>query len=55
MKLVKVTPKFYEDCQKYGANKNKQLLESEAGRPCVLILSLKYKGKKTEICCSNEI
>ena len=46
MQLVKVTPKFFEVCEKCGANKNKQLLESEAGRPCVLILSLKYHGKK---------
>ncbi|MBP3570312.1 MAG: hypothetical protein J6K04_14240 [Lachnospiraceae bacterium] len=46
MQLVKVTPDFFEMCENYGANRNRQLLESEAGRPCVLILTLKYKGKK---------
>ncbi|MBO5353892.1 MAG: hypothetical protein J6J44_14390 [Lachnospiraceae bacterium] len=46
MELVKVTPEFYELCEKYGANKNRQLLVSEAGRPCVLVVSLVYCGKK---------
>lgn len=46
MQLVKVTSDFFEACEKYRANENRQLLESEAGRPCVLILSLKYRGKK---------
>lgn len=46
MELVKVTAEFYEDCNKYGANENNQLLQNETGRPCVLILALKYKGKK---------
>lgn len=46
MELVKVTTEFYEDCARYGANENNQLLQSEAGRPCVLILSLKYRGKR---------
>lgn len=46
MELVKITQEFFEECKKHGANKNRQLLESEAGRPCVLILSLKYQGKR---------
>lgn len=46
MELVKVTPEFYELCEKYGANKNRQLLVSEAGRPCVLVVSLVYRGEK---------
>ena len=46
MQLVKITSDFFALCEKYGANENRQLLVSEAGRPCVLVLSLKYQGKK---------
>lgn len=46
MQLVKVTQAFFDACEKHGANANRQLLISEVGRPCVLVLSLKYQGKK---------
>ncbi len=44
MKLVKVSKQFYSDAIANGTNK--ELLENEAGRPCVLIIDLIYKGEK---------
>lgn len=44
MKLVKVNKQFYIDALSNGTNK--ELLENEAGRPCVLIIDLIYKGVK---------
>ena len=46
MNLVKVKGNFFKKCKKNGADKNNQLLHNEAGRPCVLIVKLKYKGQK---------
>lgn len=46
MNLVKVKWNFFKKCKKNGADKNNQLLHNEAGRPCVLIMKLKYKDKK---------
>lgn len=45
MNLVKVQGEFFELCKKAGADPYNQLLHNEAGRPCVLIVKLKYKGK----------
>lgn len=44
MQLVKVGNQFYEECKKRGTDK--ELLFNKSGRPCVLILKLKYKGQK---------
>lgn len=44
MRIVKVKQLFFEEYRKY--NDDNQLLESDNGRPCVLILKLKYKGKR---------
>lgn len=44
MQLVKVGTQFFEECKKRGTDK--ELLYNKSGRPCVLILKLKYKGKK---------
>lgn len=43
MDIVKVKKSFMEEYQKH--TDNDQMLESEVGRPCVLIMKLKYKGK----------
>ena len=48
MKLVKVKYNFFKMCKDAGADTNNQLLHNEAGRPCVLLMKLKYKGKKTD-------
>lgn len=42
MQLVKVGEQFYQECKKHGTDK--ELLFNKSGRPCVLILKLKYKG-----------
>lgn len=44
MQLVTVNKQFFEECKKYGTDR--ELLCDKAGRPCVLILSLIYKGNK---------
>ena len=44
MQLVKVGKQFYQECKKNGTDK--ELLFNKNGRPCVLLLKLKYKGKK---------
>lgn len=46
MNLVKVKSNFFKKCKLNGADPNNQLLHNEAGRPCVLIVKLMYKGKK---------
>lgn len=46
MNLVKIDDQFFAMCKNAGADPNNQLLHNEAGRPCVLILKLKYKGQK---------
>jgi len=43
MQLVKVGTQFYQECKARGLDK--ELLFNKGGRPCVLILKLKYKGK----------
>jgi len=43
MNLVKVKQSFYSLCEKNGINE--ELMLNEKGRPCVLIIQLKYKGK----------
>ncbi|MGN1157481.1 MAG: hypothetical protein ACI4TK_14995 [Agathobacter sp.] len=48
MKLVKVTYDFFKMCKDAGADPNNQLLHNEAGRPCVLLLKLKYKGQNID-------
>ena len=42
MQLVKVGEQFYQECKKRGTDK--ELLFNKNGRPCVLIVKLKYKG-----------
>lgn len=48
MNLVKVHWKFFKECKSAGADPHNQLLHNEAGRPCVLIIKLTYKGKKRD-------
>ena len=43
MRLVKVSNEFFEKCRKN--NVHKELLFNEDGRPSVLIIRLKYKGR----------
>ena len=43
MKLVKISDRFFTDCQSNGTAD--ELLFNEDGRPSVLIVRLKYKGK----------
>lgn len=43
MQLVKVKEQFYQECKKHGTDK--ELLFNKGGRPCVLIVKLKYKGQ----------
>lgn len=43
MQLVKVGNQFYQECKARGLDK--ELLFNKNGRPCVLILKLKYKGQ----------
>lgn len=43
MELVKVKPEFYTKCTEKKADS--ELLYNEAGRPCVLVVHLKYKEK----------
>lgn len=43
MQLVKVGEQFYQECKKHGTDK--ELLFNKRGRPCVLIVKLKYKGQ----------
>lgn len=46
MQIVKVSDQFYIDCKVHGTDK--ELLFNKSGRPCVLIVQLKYKGKKQD-------
>ena len=46
MNLVKVKDTFFKECKSQGADPYNQLLHNEAGRPCVLVVKLKYKGVK---------
>ena len=43
MQLVKVKPDFFEECKKRDIDK--EILYNEAGRPGVLLVKMKYKGK----------
>lgn len=43
MQLVKVGDQFYQECKKRGMDQ--EMLFNKSGRPCVLIMKLKYKGK----------
>lgn len=42
MNLVKVSSQFFSDCIAHGTDK--ELLFNKSGRPCILIMNLKYKG-----------
>ena len=44
MRIVKVTGEYYKQCKNHGTDQ--ELLANEAGRPCVLLINLEYKGKK---------
>ena len=44
MKIVKLKKLFIVEYKKHTSND--QLLESDAGRPCVLLITLKYRGVK---------
>lgn len=46
MKQVKVSDDFYQKCKEF--NTDKEIMYNEAGRPCVLILKLDYKGKQQD-------
>lgn len=46
MRLVKVSPIFYQKCK--DNNTIGELLHNERGRPCVLLVRLKYKGKNRD-------
>ena len=48
MKLVKVHEDFFKKCKSLGADPCNQLLHNEAGRPCVLLVRLKYKGENRD-------
>lgn len=43
IKLVKVKQSFYELCKEHGVAN--ELLFNQGGRPCVLLVRLKYKGE----------
>lgn len=43
MQLVKVDNQFYQECKKRGTDR--ELLNNKSGRPCVLIIKLKYKNQ----------
>lgn len=43
MQLVKVGNQFYQECKIRGTDQ--ELLFNKGGRPCVLIMRLKYKGE----------
>lgn len=42
MNLVKVSSQFFLDCIAHGTDK--ELMFNKDGRPCILIMNLKYKG-----------
>lgn len=44
MRIVKVSSEFYSLCKDRGLEK--ELMYNEQGRPCVLLLNLKYKNKE---------
>lgn len=44
MQIVKVSEQFYKDCVKHKTEQ--ELLCNKSGRPCVLLLNLKYKGER---------
>lgn len=46
MQLVKVGDQFYQECKKQGTDQ--EMLFNKSGRPCVLIMKLKYKGKNRQ-------
>ena len=43
MQLVKVNDKFYNDCVAH--NTDSEIMFNEKGRPCVLLIQMKYKEK----------
>ena len=49
MNLVKVNSQFFADCVARGTDK--ELMFNKDGRPCILIMKLKYKGERNV--CSN--
>lgn len=46
IKLVKVKQTFYDFCKENSVDE--ELLFNEKGRPCVLVLKLKYRGLMTD-------
>lgn len=48
MKLFKVHENFFNSCKSLEADPCNQLLHNEAGRPCVLLIRLKYKGENRD-------
>ena len=42
MNLVKVSNQFFLDCKEHGTDR--ELMFNKDGRPCILIMKLKYKG-----------
>ena len=46
MRLVKVKQEFYDLCIRH--NVAKELLFNEEGRPCVLIMRLRYREEKRD-------
>ena len=47
MQLVKVKTEFFEECKKQGTDS--EILFNEAGRPCVLLIKMKYKGEYKDV------
>lgn len=45
-KIVKVSNQFYLDCKNHGTDR--ELLFNKNGRPCVLVIQLKYKEKRQD-------
>lgn len=47
MQIVKISEQFYADCIVH--NTERELLCNKRERPCVLLLQLKYKGKRNKL------
>lgn len=45
--LVKVKSSFYQLCKQYGVDN--ELLFNENGRPCVLLVKLRYKNRLQDL------
>lgn len=51
MNLVKVSSQFFSDCITHGTDK--ELMFNKDGRPCILIMNLKYKGANHKFAVRN--